>query len=210
MLKKLLEKLPDNLKKNFVYKTYEKDDMIINPGETNEYLYILVSGEAIVNRMNYEGAIVSLKRFDPYSTFGEVEIFDENQKTHGVIASKDCQVIRIHKTNLFECMQYDFELTKFLFKELAEKLVFASDKNVSLSLLSVKDRLLNMVRLHDLMGDLDQLTKEVLVTEIQTPRRSLNRAIVRCVNDGFISYDDGLFKIINRDKLNEHLDQLLA
>ncbi|MDN8848358.1 Crp/Fnr family transcriptional regulator, partial [Staphylococcus aureus] len=59
-----------------------------------------------------------------------------------------------------------------------------SSENVTkLALLTVKDRTLFSIFNHYKLDKLDQLTKQILVTEVSSSIRSVNRAINECIKE---------------------------
>ena len=85
----LLERAPSEIKKRFRHRNYGKGDQILLPGEENDRLFILTSGEAEVYDQNYDGASISLHIFRPVSCFGENEIFNADARTLGIRARRD-------------------------------------------------------------------------------------------------------------------------
>lgn len=208
-LKQILNDAPAGIKKDFIYKKHKKSSLILHPHEENQYLYILTAGSAEVYRQSYEGTMLSLYIYNSYSCFGEIEIFNDDMKTLGVIAKEDCETIAIYKTKVYEWMQLDFNFNFYLIKQLASKLILSSDTAARLSLLPAKDRILLSLRNHYRVGDLDHLTKQVLSSEVCAPIRSLNRSIAECMNEGFITYKDKKFSIKSIEAIEKHLEHFL-
>ncbi|MGY4688644.1 Crp/Fnr family transcriptional regulator [Salibacterium sp. K-3] len=199
---------PMHIKNEFIYRRHKKGSLIIHPYEQNNYLYILYKGTAEVYRQSYAGTMVSFYIYDSYSCFGEIEIFNEKIKTLGVIAKQNCETIAIHKTKVYEWMKIDFDFNFYLIKQLASKLISSSDIAGQLSLLKVKDRILLSIHNHYKIGDLDNLTKQILSSEVRAPIRSLNRSIAQCINEGFIDYKDKKFSINSIEGIEAHLEKI--
>ena len=197
---------PTHIKKEFIYRSHKKGSLIIHPHEQNNYLYILTTGTAEVYRQSYEGAMLSLYIYNSYSCFGEIEIFNEKMKTLGVIAKQKCETIAIHKTKVYEWMKIDFNFNLYIMKQLASKLTSSSDTTAKLSLLTVKDRILLSIHNHYKIGDLDNLTKQILSSEVCAPIRSLNRSIAQCINEGLISYTNKKFAITSIEEIEKYLE----
>lgn len=207
--KDIVNDAPVHIKKDFIYKKHKKGNLIIHPHEQNNYLYILTTGIAEVYRQSYEGTMLSLYIYDSYSCFGEIEIFNEKIKTLGVIAKENCETIAIHKTKVFEWMKIDFNFNFYIIKQLASKLILSSDTATKLSFLTVKDRILLSIHNHYKIGDLDQLTKQILTSEVCAPLRSLNRSIAQCIDEGIISYKDKKFSIHSIDEIEKYLGDFI-
>ncbi|SFD25433.1 Crp/Fnr family transcriptional regulator [Clostridium uliginosum] len=208
-LKKLVENAPDNVKKSFIYRKHCKDSSIISPGEGNDYLFILISGSANVIMYSFSGTVLTFFTYQAYSCFGELELFNKNTKTFYIKSQTNCETISIPKNTVFEWMKLDFEFTKYLIEQLTEKLIKNSNAFINVSLLSIKDRLLNNIYSHYLANDLSILIKELICSETCIPLRSLNRAIVECKSDGFIDFKDKRFQILSISKLESHLKSLI-
>jgi CRP-like cAMP-binding protein len=208
-LQELVNNAPENIKKEFIYRKYKKGSFIIQPYEENNYLYILIDGSAEVYRQNYAGTMISLYLYNSYSCFGEVEIFNNNIKTLGVIAKINCETITIHKKNVFEWMRTDFNFTFYIVEQLAAKLISSSDVTSKLSFLIVKDRILCSIYAHYKIGDLDSLTKQLLSSEVCTPIRSLNRSISQCINEKYIDFKEKKFTVNSIEKLENYVENLI-
>lgn len=200
---------PENVKKSFIYRKHSNGSSIILPAEKNNYLYILIHGSADVIMQSYSGTAITLNTYEAYSCFGEVELFNESAITFNIQSRTLCKTISVPKNNVFEWMQLDFNFTKYLIKQLADKLLKNTNSVANLSLLSVKDRLLNNIYYHYSIGDLSNVTKQVLSSETCIPLRSLNRSIAECKSDGFIDFKDKCFRILSVEKLTFYCNSLL-
>lgn len=207
-LEMIINKAPEDIKKEFIYRKYLKGSSIIQPFEDNNYLYILISGCAEVFRQSSNGSMISLYRYHSYSCFGEVEIFNKDIKTRNVTAKTDCEIIALHKTMVYKWMQQDFNFTTYLVEHLAAKLITSSDTVTKLSLLTVKDRILYSIHAHYKIGDLETLTKHTLSSEVCAPIRSLNRSISQCISENFIDFKKKRFKVVSIEKLEDHLEKI--
>lgn len=208
-LQEIVNNAPESIKKKFIHRKYKKGNIIIQPYEENNYLYILVNGSAEVYRQTYAGAMISLYIYNSYSCFGEVEIFNNGIKTLGIIAKTNCEIIIIHKKNVYEWMKIDFNFTFYMLEQLAAKLISSSDTSARLSLLTVKDRILCSIYAHYKIGDLDSLTKQTLSSEICAPIRSLNRSVNDCINEEYIDFKEKRFTVNSIEKLEKHVEYLL-
>lgn len=205
----LIDNVPETIKKEFIYRNHKKGSLIIFPDEENSYLYILIKGSTEVYRQSLEGTMVSLCLYNAYSCFGELEIFNKAIKTFGVIAKTDCETISMHRKTVLNWMRLDFDFTLYLVEQLAMKLVLGGEATARLSLLTVKDRILNSVYAHLRVGDLNQLTKPQLAVEVCAPIRSVNRSIAQCIREGFLNYEHKKFKVNSPDKIEEYYNDFL-
>lgn len=200
---------PVSVKNSFIYRRHRKGSSILYPGEENNYLYILIKGAANVVIQNISGVGLVLYTYNAYSCFGELELFNKNIKTFGVVSHTDCETIIIHKEQIFEWMKADFEFTKFLIEQLTEKLFKSSQKLTSISLLSVNDRLLYCIYTHFRLGDLATLTKQDVYSETFIPIRSINRSIAECKKENYFEFHMKQFHVLSAKKLDEYCSSLI-
>lgn len=94
-----------------------------------------------------------------------------------------------------------FEATKFLIREISSKLVVNAELIEELSSLS-KERLLGIIYLHYYRSELNLLTKNSLLKEVNAPIRSINRAINESkVQEHLIAYETKDLVINQREVL---------
>ena len=208
-LSDFMENAPASVKKSFIRRKHFKGSSILHPGEENNYLYILVKGTAHVIFQNLSGTGLVLYIYDEYSCFGELELFNEEIKTFDIVAQSDCETISIPRGQVFEWMKADFEFTKFLIRQLTEKLLDSSQKLTSISLLSVNDRLLYCIYTHHKIGDLSKLFKQTVCSETFIPIRSLNRGIAECRKNNYFEFRNKHFHVLSEEKLELYCSTLI-
>lgn len=200
---------PDDVKRAFICRKHKKGSSILYPDEGNDFLYILTAGRADVILLNTAGSVVTMHAYAACSCFGELELFKRDAKTFDVICQTECETISLHRDYVYEWMKADFEFTKCIMAQLAEKLVKTSQALARLSLLSVKERLMHCVYMHHLSGNLLRLTKAAACAQTCIPLRSLNRALAECAAQGLIVYSKKQFQILSLQRLAEYCRQIL-
>jgi CRP-like cAMP-binding protein len=208
-LKKIVENAPSEIKKEFVYKDFKKDSLIISPSQTIENLYIQVDGTIEVYNQNMAGSFFLYSVDEGYTCFGEVELFIEGLKPLNVLAKTDCRIILLKKETVMKWMKLDFDFNLMLFKYMALKLNKNSDKMAQIAFMTVKDRVLYSLYTHHKFGDLQELSKERLSSEACAPLRSVNRALSKLVDAGFVLYEKKKFSICNTEEIEAHLEEIL-
>lgn len=206
---KMLSRAPQEIKAHMHTKTYPKNSYIIHSGEKNDSLYFLTKGTAEVAIFTYKGTVQTMKLLEAYEVFGELEIFNPSLKTNSIIAKSDCTVISLQRDYIFEWMKIDPEFSKYLLELIAAFYTFSISQSAKLSTMTIKQRLLVSIYLHHQKNDLASLTKEFLIQEILVPKRSLNRSIKECIDEGYITYEQKEFHIIDEDFLYDYVEPLL-
>jgi CRP-like cAMP-binding protein len=205
----MLARAPEEIKSHMHKKTYEKGSYIIRSGEENDSLYFLTEGTAEVAIFTYKGTTQTMKLLKAYEVFGELEIFNPSLKTNSIIAKSKCTVIRIHRDYIFEWLKLDPEFSKYLLELIASFYTFSISQSAKLSTMTIKQRLLVSLYLHHQKGDLSSLTKEFLLQEILVPKRSLNRSLKECIEEGYVTYKKKQFHVVDEDYLLDYVEPLL-
>lgn len=208
-LKQIITDTPISVRNQFKTKHYDKGDIIIFPNEPNSLLYILTNGMAEVYRQSAQGNMITLSLYEASSIFGEMELFNDRIKTATVVAKTKCTTIIVSKKILFQWMQIDPRLSLYVIEQLTEKLDASTASLVKLSLLNIKDRIVCSIYSHYKMGDLHQLTKPLLSSEVCAPIRSINRSLAMCIDEGLIAYDNKTFTLPDKEKLINYAEPLL-
>lgn len=207
MLETLLKNAPSNIKNRFTYKLYHAGDHIFESGNTNEHLIIIQEGNIEICKESIDGSMMSLNQYHGATILGELEIFNESLTTQTVLALSDCKAIIMHKTTLFEWMKDDFDLTTYIIRHVTNELKVRERQSMILAKLSVYDRMLMAIYQYHRLETLSSVNKNQLSKDIDTPIRSVNRAIARAIEEGFIDYKKSI-TIKDEHMLMTHIKNL--
>lgn len=196
-----IDLMPDHVKYKLRRKKYDSNATILFAEEDNNYVCFLIDGMAEAYVQSPQGTFVNLHVYKSGNFFGEIEQFYEGRKPVEITAITDCTVDMLYKNDFLDWLQHDFDAVKFLMKEVAYKLIINAELVEDVLLLTVKERLLRCLAIHSYRNNLDNLTKEQLSKEVNTPIRSLNRAIAECSKQGIIEYANKRFRIVNEKKV---------
>ena len=186
---------------------HQAGEPILLAGEENHHVYFVKKGHAKGYMQTADGAAVSVYLYVEGSLFGEVEIFCENMNTIGITAESECTVCRLHKRYFLQWMKADFDFNCAVIRQLAQKLNDNSKVRESLTLLTVKERVLRVVASWHRTNQLPQLTKNILATQASAPVRSINRAIATCGRQGIFTYQKKTFIVLDAAALAESLPE---
>jgi len=206
---KALETTPVEISRYFIKKSYLSGTYIIHPSVNNDHLFFLIGGDVEVKQFTYEGNEILLKELKAFDVFGELEIFDKGFKTNAVVAVTDCEVIKLHRDRVFEWMKIGHNFSKCLFDVIVNRYVQTCSRTDKLATLSIKQRLLLNIFKHYEKGDLHAVQKNRLIQEVGAPKRSLNRVLKECIDEGYVKYSEKQFSINNMIKLESFIAELL-
>ncbi len=204
-----LENAPLDISRHLIKKIYYRGNHIIQPAVSNDYLFFLTKGDVEVKQFTYEGNEMLLKELKAFDVFGELEIFDKGFKTNAVVAVTDCQVVKLHREHVFEWMKIDHDLSKCLFNIIVNRYVQTCLRTDNLATLTIKQRLLLSIFRHYEKGDLQSVQKSRLIQEVGAPKRSINRVLKECIQEGFVEYTEKRFTVVDRKKLEEFISTLV-
>lgn len=102
---------------------FNPGDLVIKEGDTGKGFFILRSGTMSVRRGEVEVAKIST----PATIFGEMSDILEKPRTCNVVAATACEVLFIEQ-GVDEIVEKEPQLTKWLLKDLAERLEKTTEK----------------------------------------------------------------------------------
>jgi len=81
---------------------FSPGEIIINEGERDSRLFVIIKGEVIVVKNRGERGERRLKTMGAYSYFGEMSLIDDLLRSASVIAKDETELISLDKLNLME------------------------------------------------------------------------------------------------------------
>lgn len=198
----LYDKIPDEFRQKIKRKRYSRGETIIFAERENNYVYFVIEGSAEACILGVKGTFSSVYIYTEGTFFGEVEQFYKGRKPVSIIALTECVIDVLHKEHFLEWLSKDFESTKVLIQEIAYKLIVDSDTIEELSSLTIKERVLRRIFIHNKNNTLSNLTKNQLSKEVNAPIRSVNRIIEDCMKQGILSYEKKKFVVIDENSLS--------
>ncbi|MCA9485036.1 MAG: cyclic nucleotide-binding domain-containing protein [Nitrospina sp.] len=106
-----------------IYLRFLPGEPIILEGQIEQALYVVLKGNAVVNKKGLEGLIISC--LGPGSVFGEISLIQEQPRTTNVIAEGEVVVMKMEKATvetLDDALQKKFneQLIRVLVERLEE------------------------------------------------------------------------------------------
>lgn len=106
-----------------IYLKFNAGEIIIQEGEVDQALYIVLSGQVVVNKKGLEGLIISY--LGPGSIFGEISLIRKHPRTTNVVADGEVVVMKIDKKMIDQLdprlqKKFQDQLIQVLIERLAE------------------------------------------------------------------------------------------
>lgn len=105
------------------YRTFKFGDVIIQEGERDDRLYILISGKVNVFKSYRTKKEKRLRTLEPPSYFGEIALIDELVRSATVVARRDTKTLCLDKLNLDREIEKNPIIAKKLLQMLNRRLL---------------------------------------------------------------------------------------
>jgi CRP/FNR family transcriptional regulator, cyclic AMP receptor protein len=119
-----------------------RDDWLIQQGQRDPALFVLVRGRAHLLRISASGREVLLDILKPGAHAGEMCLIDNQPHSSSVRCIEGCDWLRIESASLAACLGSDPRLSYALMHGLVQRLRRAHRQITSLALSDVRDRVL--------------------------------------------------------------------
>ena len=108
-------------------RSYQKDEVIFDEGDTGLGLFIVLSG-----RVKIVSSHAALQRLAPEfgvgDYFGELALFEESQRTARVVAMEPTQVLALFRTEFISLLERDQDIGVKILFELSRTVILRSRK----------------------------------------------------------------------------------
>lgn len=193
-----------------ISKTYSKDQVIANEGDTCTSLGLVIDGVVEIQRIYSSGKHIVLKRMEEGEVFGEAIMYSErNEYPATIIAASDCRISYINKEDIIKLCLKDEIILKNFITLLSNKIFVLNRKIKTISFKSIRQKVINFIleqiRMQKTTEIKLKLTKEKISSLLGIPRPSLSRELMKLRDDGIIEFDRNIIKVLNIEALEEEL-----
>lgn len=190
-----------------VTRTYPRNTVIINEGDTAESLYVIVKGKVKVFLTDDTGKEVVINCQGPGEYFGEVALIDDAQRSASVMTLESSSFSVISKQSFRELLSRNPNIALSLIRDLTQRVRVLTDNVKSLALLDVYGRvaktLLSLASEQD--GRLlieEKLTQQDIANRVGASREMVSRILKDLTAGGYIQMEDK--HIIINERLPRH------
>jgi CRP/FNR family transcriptional regulator len=118
----LTDKEIEKIMNNMIIKQFKKNETILYEEDTNEYMYIILSGKVKVIRTTEDGKEIILAIHHSGNFFGEMSLIDGKTSPASVVATEDSLVSIISKNDFFSILFSQPKVMKSLLNILCARL----------------------------------------------------------------------------------------
>lgn len=188
-------------------KTYKRGEYIAYQGVVVSHLFMLSKGSVKTEMVADSGMTIPIATLSaPYPLASALIFADDNRFPVDIIATEDCEIIRITKKSLerqiASCPRFLLGFLNFN----ANRIQFLSERLKIFAQKSIKAKVAYYILQRTKQGHFELGQSIVsLASYFGVERPSLSRAISEMCRDGIIEYKDGVGRIVDVNKLKELL-----
>lgn len=165
-------------------KSFPRGATIISAGDTNDFLYIIISGRLKVMMSDDEGREVILAILGFNEFFGEMGLLDDSPRSASVVALEPCELLSLSKRDFKKCLLDNFELSMTVMRGLVKRLREADGKIGSLALMDVYGRVARLLlEMSELVDGRKVVTKKLAKQDIAKMIGASREMVSRVMKD---------------------------
>lgn len=189
---------------------YNKGQIVALEGEPCDSLGIIMKGSVDIKRIFASGKEITITTMISGNIFGEVLVFsDTNLYPSTIIAVKEVEILYIAKPAILSLSKTDMQFLNNIMKLLANKVLMFNEKITCLSLQSIRQKIANYLLDYSKKQNSHSLilpyTRKEMAELMGIPRPSLSREMIKMRQEGLISFDKSLVRILNSTALEDIL-----
>lgn len=185
----------ERLLENCHTKRYTNSSRIIHAGDPSTTLYYITRGSVSVMIEDDTGHEMVLAYLNQGDFFGEMGLFEEDERSALVIARGECEVAEISYTKFRELAHQDPEIMMLLAGQMTRRLRATSRKVINLAFLDVAGRvartLLDLAHQPDAMTHPDgmqiRITRQEIAKIVGCSREMAGRVLKELEDQGLIT-----------------------
>lgn len=186
--------------------SYQRGSIIALEDDDCSGIGVVVSGQAVVQRMLANGNLLVLDRLQRGASFGEVIIFSErNTYPATIVAEIDTVVCFVSKADvLLLCQTSPVFLLNFM-SQLSNRILLMNQKIKTLTFSSIRQKTANFIldayhQQKQMVLNFD-ISRNDMANQLGLPRPSFSRELAAMKAEGWIDYDRKSISILNLETL---------
>jgi len=188
-------------------RTYPKNTIIINEGDSTDSLYFIESGKVKVYLSDESGKEIIVNSHSKGEYFGELALIDNSKRSASVMTTEKCVFKIIAKVEFEKFLESHPKIALGLIKVLTQRIRNLTDNVRSLALMDVYGRVAKtLISLSEVDGERqvikDKLTQQDIANRVGASREMVARILKDLTFGGYISNVDR--RIVINEKLPEH------
>lgn len=194
-------------------RSYTKDQLILIEAEAGQTLFVLMSGQVKISRVDDQGREVVLAVMASGDFFGELALIDGLSRSANVTVLQNSEMLLINRDDFLQLLRECPSIAINLLKILAGRIRKSDTQIKSLSLKNSTGKVTSTIlRLAEDIGirDGDQITiphiptQQDLANMAGTSRETISRMINRLISEGYLEKKGNALVIISYEKFKKN------
>ena len=194
---------------HFQYKTYSKNELIVEGGEICDRLLIVQQGSVKAEMNDYSGKTIKIEDLSAPQPLASAFLFgNQNRFPVTVSANNDVEMVSIPKAEFMKLLQLNSLVLNNYLNTISTRAQFLSQKLRFLSFKTIRQKIA-----HFLLEKAGDRLQTVELTQSQSQlaemfgvtRPSLARTLGEMTQEGLIETDRRYIKILDKSKMNQLL-----
>ncbi len=187
-------------------KIYKKRYLLFEEGDVSRYLFFIIRGQIKIFKTNDIGKEFIINIRGEGDFVGYTSLIKNEPYQFSAAALEESEVALIPKEDFLQLLFVNRDVSSRLIKMLADNVVEKEVQLLNLAYNSVRKRVSQaIILLHDRQSkegkENIQILREDLAHIVGTAKESVIRMLAEFKEDGYISIEDSLIKILDREKL---------
>ena len=187
------------LKDKFEMRTFQKGEVILNVEDRIDEVFILKSGRLKTYSLSENGTKHLIKIYEMGELLGDVEVFTDSSVICYLEGMDDGEIYVIKREHFLQWMEQDFNVSLYIVRQLAQKLINTGMKMQSAVSYPLKYQVLLYIFKYISQYKNNCIPKLLIVEELGSNIRSINRILKQLAEEGVIINQSGKIQV---DDLN--------
>ena len=187
------------LNDKFEMRTFQKGEVILNVEDRIDEVFILKNGRLKTYSLSENGNKHLIKIYENGELLGDVEIFTDSSVICYLEGMDDGEIYVIKREHFLQWMEQDFNVSLYIVRQLAQKLINTGMKMQSAVSYPLKYQVLLYIFKYISQYKNNCIPKLLIVEELGSNIRSINRILKQLAEEGVIINQSGKIQV---DDLN--------
>ncbi|MBQ1786091.1 MAG: Crp/Fnr family transcriptional regulator [Turicibacter sp.] len=187
------------LNDKFEMRTFQKGEVILNVEDRIDEVFILKNGRLKTYSLSENGNKHLIKIYENGELLGDVEIFTDSSVICYLEGMDDGEIYVIKREHFLQWMEQDFNVSLYIVRQLAQKLINTGMKMQSAVSYPLKYQVLLYIFKYISQYKTNCIPKLLIVEELGSNIRSINRILKQLAEEGMIVNLNGKIQV---DDLN--------
>lgn len=180
-------------------RTFQKGEVILNVEDRIDEVFILKNGRLKTYSLSENGNKHLIKIYENGELLGDVEIFTDSSVICYLEGMDDGEIYVIKREHFLQWMEQDFNVSLYIVRQLAQKLINTGMKMQSAVSYPLKYQVLLYIFKYISQYKTNCIPKLLIVEELGSNIRSINRILKQLAEEGIIVNLNGKIQV---DDLN--------